>query len=102
VFIHAAGERFYVYIQTLYELRRLCWKLFKVKLEIDWGTSDHATAFVHSHLQFNDSPDACDDDAWNQKKPFVEECDDDLSSTCSFGNQVIVPVQPGKQKEVHW
>ena len=63
-FVHAAGERHYVYVQTLCELRRLSMILFGIDFEIDWGTSDHATAFVHAHLQFNDSPHMCDDTEW--------------------------------------
>ena len=64
-FIHAAGERFYVYIQTLCELRRLAKQIFDVEFCIDWGTSDHATAFIYAHLQFNRYPEACDDEQWH-------------------------------------
>lgn len=55
-------------MQTLYELRRLCYQLFALELEIDWGTSDHAEAFVNAHLQYNMSPDACDDPHWYRKQ----------------------------------
>ena len=82
-FIHAGGERLFVHVQTLYELRRLCFQLFGIPFAIDWGTSDHATAFVHAHLQFHESPQACDDLFWKPEAQGAEEAvmsEEDISS----------------------
>lgn len=54
------GERFHVCNLTLCALRMLCWKLFGAELTVDWGTSDHANAFVNSHLFFGKCPHLCD------------------------------------------
>lgn len=66
VYLKAGGERQHVYCLTLYAMRALCWRLFRVELGLDWGTSDHADAFVSSHLCCNKFPQLCEKKATNK------------------------------------
>ncbi|CAB9520107.1 hypothetical protein SEMRO_1074_G238280.1 [Seminavis robusta] len=60
VYLRAGGERFHPYCLTLFALRELCFSLFNIPFQIDWGTSDDADTFISSHVFFNKNPTVCD------------------------------------------
>jgi hypothetical protein len=59
-YLHLGGERYHPYCLSLYTLRWLCKILFGTDLELDWGTSDHADAFIKAHRFFHCYPCNCD------------------------------------------
>ena len=59
-YLKAGGERKYSNLVTLYALRQLCWRLFRLEFELDWGISDHADAFVSAFIAFRSYPDLVD------------------------------------------
>jgi hypothetical protein len=63
MYLKAGGERCHVYNHnlSLSALRKLCWRLFRIPVAIDWGTSDHADAFVNLQIFFlKRNPTLCD------------------------------------------
>ena len=71
-YLALGGERFYPYCLALYALRRICFDLFGINLELDWGTSDHADAFIKAHRLFHSRPSICDKPTTRQNITLLE------------------------------
>ncbi|CAB9499347.1 unknown protein [Seminavis robusta] len=54
------SEAIHPYLLHLYYLRYICFSLFGTAFTIDYGTSDHSSAFVTAHRHFRLWPEVCD------------------------------------------